>query len=198
MQFLLTPDPDFPVPLGVQLRILGKDDISLLVDHLKSLDEASLRDRFNGITSPGWVEDYARSCIRPGTMVLAAEAEGSVIGVAELHPAGGDSAELAFSVLAPWRGKGVGAALFSLIVEAAWSRGLDSIEITTHSGNDAMKKLARRFGTELRFETGETFGRISLAEMHMLDQFGNKRSWTPQAQSRRNSHKREATTRKAD
>jgi hypothetical protein len=177
MQFDLAPDQDFPVPEGVHLRVLGKRDIGLLVDHLNALDATSLRDRFNGIASPQFVTEYASRCIRPGTLVLAAEFDGSVIGVAELHPAGPDTAELAFSVLAQWRGKGIGAALFALIVEAAWSRGLDGIEITTHSGNEAMKRLARRFGTELRFEQGDTVGRISLSEVHMLDKEGNKRRW---------------------
>ncbi len=190
MQFDLAPDADFPVPDGVHLRVLGKNDIGLLVDHLHSLDANSLRDRFNGIASPEFVAEYAGKCIRPGTLVLAAEFEGSVIGVAELHPAGADSAELAFSVSAPWRGKGIGAALFALIVEAAWSRGLDSIEITTHSGNDAMKRLARRFGTELRFEQGETVGRISLSEVHMLDEAGNKRRWFAEKTTRRSARKK--------
>lgn len=185
MKFDLAPDPDFPVPDGVHLRILGKDDIGLLVDHLNALDAQSLRDRFNGTASAEFVADYARRCIRPGTLVLAAESVGSVIGVAELHPAGADSAELAFSVLSQWRGKSIGAALFALIVEAAWSRGLDSIEITTHSGNEAMKKLARRFGTEMRFEQGETVGRISLGEVHMLDHEGNKRHWLGEKSSRK-------------
>lgn len=185
MQFDLAPDTDFPVPDDVRLRILGKNDIGLLVDHLNALDATSLRDRFNGIASPEFVADYASRCIRPGTLVLAAESKGSVIGIAELHPAGPASAELAFSVLSDWRGKGIGAALFALIVEAAWSRGLDSIEITTHSGNEAMKRLARRFGTEMRFEQGETVGRISLDEVHMLDEDGNKRRWLADKFSRR-------------
>jgi GNAT superfamily N-acetyltransferase len=177
MHIELAPDPEFPFPEGVRLRILGKDDISLLVDHVMALDAAGLRDRFNGAPSREWIADYARRCISPGTLVIAAENDHKVIGVAELHPVGPDSAELAFSVLAGWRGKGVGSALFAMIVEAAWSRGLDSIEITTHSANDAMKRLARRFGTEMRFEHGDTFGRIPLDEIHMLDRSGGRKSW---------------------
>jgi RimJ/RimL family protein N-acetyltransferase len=190
MQIELAPDPEFPFPDGVRLRILGRDDISLLVEHVLSLDAEGLRDRFNGSPSREWIEDCARRCISPGTLVIAAEREGRVIGVAELHPVRPETAELAFSVLSPWRGKGVGAALFSLIVEAAWSRGLDSIQITTHSSNDAMKRLARRFGTEMRFEQGETVGRIALDEIHMLDRSGGQRSWIDERSGRKGATRR--------
>ena len=50
-------------------------------------------------------------------MVIAAEKDGHVIGVAELHPANMEIAEAAFSVDAKWRGHGVGSALFALIIE---------------------------------------------------------------------------------
>jgi len=169
MHLILSPCPDYKPPRGVRLRILGKEDIGLLVEHLTGLDARGRRDRFNGATDTTWIEDYARRCIHPGVMVLAAEHDGHVIGVAEMHPVKLDSAEVAFSVDAKWRGRGVGAALFALILEAAWSRGLDEIEITTHSGNDAMKALARKFGAQIRFDSGDTVGKIRLDDIHMLD-----------------------------
>jgi hypothetical protein len=181
----LRADPEFPFPPGVRVRILGRDDIDLLVEHVMALDAEGRRDRFNGAASAEFVAGYAKKCISPGTLVLAAEHSGKVIGVAELHPSDAMSAELAFSVLDAWRGKGIGAALFAMIAEAAWSRGLSHIEITTHAGNEAMKRLARRFGTELRFEQGETFGRIALDEIHMLDSEGNHQHWTPDPQRRK-------------
>ncbi len=179
MHIELAPDPEFPFPPSVRVRILGKDDIGLLVDHVMALDTEGRRDRFNGTASAEWVREYARKCISPGTLVIAAEKDGKVLAVAELHPLDALSGELAFSVLKEWRGKGMGAALFALIAEAAWSRGLDQLEITTHSDNEAMKRLARRFGTELTFDHGETTGRIALDAIHMLDGEGNHRHWTP-------------------
>jgi GNAT superfamily N-acetyltransferase len=169
MHLLLTPNPEFPVPKGISLRILGTEDIPLLVGHLTGLDDAGRHDRFNGTVDMDGIADYARRCIQPGVMVLAAEQNGHVIGVAELHPATLNIAEAAFSVDAPWRGKGIGGALFSLILEAAWSRGLSELEISTHSDNDAMKKLARRFGAEMSFDRGDSVGRINLQDVRMLE-----------------------------
>ncbi len=188
MHIELAPDPEFPFPPGVRVRILGKDDIGLLVDHVMALDTQGRRDRFNGTASAQWVEEYARKCITPGTLVIAAETEGKVVAIAELHPTDALSGELAFSVLQDWRGLGLGAALFALIAEAAWSRGLDRLEITTHSDNEAMKRLARRFGTELTFDHGETTGRIALDSIHMLDREGNHRHWATDKTVRAKRH----------
>jgi len=181
MPIELAPDPQFPLPDGVHLRILGKAETDLLVEHLCALDDSGRHDRFNAATSREWIENYARRCIQPGTLVLAAEHGGKVIGVAELHPVGPDSAELAFSVLKEWRGKGLGEGLFAMIAEAAWSRGLDSIEITTHPSNDAMKRLARKFGAEIKFQDGETTGRIALDDLHILDRQGRTTHWAKPA-----------------
>ena len=184
MQLKLVQDSDHPLPPGVALRILGKQDTQLLIDHIMALDSEARRDRFNGAVSSEWVKGYAQRCIAPGTLVIAAESENTIIGVAELHPSGHLSGELAFSVLSSWRGKGIGAALFANIVEAAWSRGLDQIEITTHSDNDAMKQLARRFGAEIRFDKADAYGRIMLDEVHLLDSQGKKRDWVAERAAR--------------
>ncbi|MBK8456607.1 MAG: GNAT family N-acetyltransferase [Phyllobacteriaceae bacterium] len=169
MHITLAHTPGFKPPHGVRLRILGKADIPLLVEHLTGLDVGGRRDRFNGTVDSDWIADYAGRCIQPGVMVIAAEYHEHVIGIAEMHPIKRDAVEVAFSVDAHWRGRGVGATLFAMILEAAWSRGLDEIEITTHSQNEAMKRLARKFGAEIRFLDGDSVGRIRLDDIHMLD-----------------------------
>jgi hypothetical protein len=169
MHLLLSANPEFPVPRGVKIRILGKSDIPLLVEHLTSLDDRARHTRFNGQVDTEAIADYGRRCIHPGVMVIAAEKDGHVIAVSELHPATMNVAEAAFSVDSHWRGKGLGAALFSLILEAAWSRGLTELDIATDSSNEAMKKLARKFGAEMSFDHGEGFGRINLEDVRMLE-----------------------------
>lgn len=169
MRIALAPFPEFKPPAGIGLRILGRDDIPLLVDHLTGLDAAGRYDRFNGVVDTDWIESYARRSIRPGVLVIAAHRNEQVVGVAELHPVRVDAAEVAFSVNAEWRGRGVGSALFALVLEAVWSRGLDEFEITTHSQNDAMKRLARKFGVDIRFRDGDSKGRVRLDDIRMLD-----------------------------
>lgn len=169
VRITLNPNPEYKAPRGVHFCILGKADIPLLEEHLTGLDAKGRHDRFNGSTDTQAIADYARRCIHPGVMVIAAEKDGHVIGVAELHPATLDIAEAAFSVNQDWRGKGIGAALFALILEAAWSRGLSELDISTHADNDAMKKLARKFGAELTFDHGDGTGRIDLENVRMLE-----------------------------
>jgi RimJ/RimL family protein N-acetyltransferase len=169
MHIALAPYPEYRPPRGIGLRILGRDDIPLLVTHMTGLDARGRYDRFNGTTDIAWIENYAQRCIHPGVMVIAAHRQAEVIGVAELHPVKLDSAEVAFSVDSGWRGRGIGSALFALILEAAWSRGLDEIEITTHSQNEAMKRLARKFGADVHFLDGDSIGRVRLDDIHMLD-----------------------------
>jgi RimJ/RimL family protein N-acetyltransferase len=169
MRISLNANSRFLAPDGVTFSVLGRADMPLLIKHLTGLDEQARRDRFNGGESTEMIADYARRCIEPGVLVIAAEVEGRIIGVGELHPSSVGVAEAAFSIEAGWRGKGIGAALFALILEAAWSRGLLELDISTHAGNDAMKRLARRFGAELRFSHGDGFGRIDLNDIRMLE-----------------------------
>ena len=169
MNLHLSANAEFPVPKGVVLRILGKADIPLLVEHLTGLDDYARHMRFNGSIDTDGIADYARRCIHPGVMVIAAEKDSHVIGVAELHPATMSVAEAAFSIDHDWRGKGIGAALFAMILEAAWSRGLTELDIATDSSNEPMKKLARKFGAEMSFDHGEGFGRINLEDVRMLE-----------------------------
>lgn len=167
MRIALKPNPQFLPPEGVTFAILGKADIPLLEAHLTGLDAAGRRDRFNGAESTEMIADYARRCIHPGVLVIAAMQDDDVIGVGELHPSSIDIAEAAFSINPEWRGRGVGAALFALILEAAWSRGLAELDISTHAGNDVMKRLARKFGAEMSFSHGEGLGRIRLDDIKL-------------------------------
>lgn len=167
MRIALRPNPEFLPPAGVTFAVLGKSDIPLLEGHLTALDNNARRDRFNAGESTEMIADYARKCFQPGVMVIAALHGDAVAGIGELHPASFGVAEAAFSVDSAWRGKGVGTALFALILEAAWSRGLSELDVSTHSGNEAMKKLARKFGAEMRFSHGDGFGRIELDNIRM-------------------------------
>ncbi len=165
MRIALHPVAGFKPPHGVHLSILGKADVPLLIAHLTGLDPKGRHDRFNGSVGTEEIASYARRCIQPGVLLIAAESDGHLIGVAELHPSGTDVAEVAFSVLEDWRGRGVGAALFALIFEAAWSRGLAAMDVSTHADNDAMKHLARKFGAAMTFDHGESTGRIDLKDL---------------------------------
>lgn len=150
---------------GYVRTLIQQEELPLLRDHLLRLDAGSRHDRFNGYLDDSFIERYAARCADDGTVIVAYIVDGMVRGAAELHPPEGDCLpEVAFSVEASARRRGVGTALFRrLIAEARW-RGYKQLRITTGAENHAMRALARKFGAHLAFRHGESTGTIDLAK----------------------------------
>ena len=154
------------------VRILRRDELPLLRDHLLRLDRESRHDRFHGFMDDGFIERYAAKCAGDGTVIIAYIEDGVVRGAAELHPP--DQApdalpEIAFSVEASARRQGVGSILFKrLISEARW-KGYRSLRITTGAQNQAMRSLANKFGAHLIFRHGESTGTIDLRQQPQIE-----------------------------
>ena len=156
-------------PAGV-IRQLRPSDLTRFRDHLVRLDPESRRDRFNGVTDNAFVTAYAERCFREGTTVIGYVRDGVVQGAAELHerpdlaePTG----EIAFSVERNLQNQGIGSQLFRRLIGHALALGYEKLRVTTHSNNDAMKSLARKFDARLTFEDGETVGLIDLSGVRM-------------------------------
>ena len=150
---------------GYVRSLIQQEELPLLRDHLLRLDAGSRHDRFNGYLDDSFIERYAARCADDGTVIVAYIVDGMVRGAAELHPPEGDCLpEVAFSVEASARRRGVGTALFRrLIAEARW-RGYKQLRITTGAENHAMRALARKVGAHLAFRHGESTGTIDLAK----------------------------------
>lgn len=149
-----------------RVRSLISQELPLLKDHLLRLDSESRRDRFNGYADEGFIERYAAKCAGDGTIIMAYFAEdGEVHAAAELHQPdlSSDSLpEIAFSVEAQLRRKGVGSILFKKLIAVATELGYEKLRITTGSQNQAMRALANKFGAHLTFRHGESTGTIEL------------------------------------
>jgi GNAT superfamily N-acetyltransferase len=144
-----------------------QEELPLLRDHLLRLDRASRRDRFHGFMDDSFIERYAEKCANDGTVVIAFFENGVVRGAAELHPPeqSQDSLpEIAFSVEASVRRRGVGSILFRKLIAEARAKGYESLRITTGAQNEAMRALASKFGAHLAFRQGESTGTIDLTE----------------------------------
>ncbi len=143
------------------------EELPLLRDHLLRLDPESRHDRFNGFLDDSFIERYAEKCANDGTIIVAYMENGMVRGAAELHPPDESTEclpEIAFSVEACVRRRGVGSVLFRrLISEARW-KDYRTLRVTTGAQNHAMRALASKFGAHLVFRHGETSGTIDLAE----------------------------------
>ena len=155
------------------VRTLSQDEeLPLLRDHLLRLDHESRHDRFHGFMDDSFIERYAAKCASDGTLVIAYLEDGVVRGAAELHlPDTSLDAlpEIAFSVEARLRRKGVGSTLFRKLIEEARSKGYRYLRITTGAQNDAMRALANKFGAHLTFRYGESTGTIDLRELPRLE-----------------------------
>jgi RimJ/RimL family protein N-acetyltransferase len=144
-----------------------QEELPLLRDHLLRLDRNSRHDRFHGFMDDSFIERYAEKCANDGTVVIAFFENGVVRGAAELHPPdqSPDSLpEIAFSVEASVRRRGVGSILFRKLIKEARAKGYQSLRITTGAQNDAMRALASKFGAHLTFRHGESTGTIDLTQ----------------------------------
>jgi hypothetical protein len=142
-----------------------QEELPLLRDHLLRLDPVSRHDRFHGFMDDGFIERYAAKCAGDGTVIIAYIEDGVVRGAAELHPPeqSEDSLpEIAFSVEAGVRRRGVGSILFRKLIAEARLKGYRSLRITTGAHNHAMRALANKFGAHLTFRHGESTGSIDL------------------------------------
>jgi GNAT superfamily N-acetyltransferase len=145
------------------------EELLLLHDHLLRLDRASRHDRFHGFISDCFIERYAEKCANDGTIIIAYFEDGVVRGAAELHPPeqSPDSLpEIAFSVEAPARRRGVGSFLFRQLIAEARAKGYRKLRITTSAQNVAMRALANKFGAHLTFSQGESTGTIDVIEQN--------------------------------
>jgi GNAT superfamily N-acetyltransferase len=144
-----------------------QEELPLLRDHLLRLDRISRRDRFHGFMDDSFIERYAEKCANDGTVVIAFFENGVVRGAAELHPPdqSPDSLpEIAFSVEASVRRRGVGSILFRRLIKVARAKGYKSLRITTGAQNEAMRALANKFGAQLVFRYGESTGTIDVTK----------------------------------
>jgi GNAT superfamily N-acetyltransferase len=151
------------------VRILRREELPLLRDHLLRLDRASRHDRFHGFMDDSFVERYAEKCAHDGTTIIAYLNDGAVRGAAELHPpeqSPDGLPEIAFSVETSVRRRGVGSTLFRNLIAEARANGYGSLRITTGAQNDAMRALAQKFGAHLTFRHGESTGTIDLGRQN--------------------------------
>jgi GNAT superfamily N-acetyltransferase len=159
-----------PVPAKGTVRTLSRqEELPLLRDHLLRLDRTTRHDRFHGFMDDSFIERYAEKCAHDGTVIIAYIEDGVVRGAAELHrpEQSPDSLpEIAFSVEASVRRKGVGSILFRKLIAEARAKGYRSLRITTGAQNEAMRALANKFGAHLTFRYGESTGSIDLSQQN--------------------------------
>lgn len=134
-------------------------------DHLLRLAPGDRRDRFSGLVSDAFIEQYC-SAANPFSVILyGAFVDGELRAVGELVMLKRESprrAELAFSVEEGWQNRGLGTELFRRLVIYARNRSVSRVYLMSEPGNGRMQHIARNFGMVLDSEDGELTGRLEL------------------------------------
>jgi GNAT superfamily N-acetyltransferase len=145
------------------IRRLRPQDLPSFRAHMLRLDGASRVSRFAMSVSDGFLVRYVEQSFAPtaeasGVLLFGHFRAGEIRGAAELRPIARREAEAAFSVEPLCRGRGIGTALFSRLLDAARQRRLKRLYMSCLARNRAMQALARKFEAELILEATDVLG----------------------------------------
>src|SRR3954469_8883924 len=153
-----------PAVAGV-IRRLGPGERDLLPGHFLRLSAEDRHLRFGGLAGEDRVRAYCARLDRPRSVVLGYLVDGVPRAVGELKPIAGSrppAAELAVSVEAPFRGRGVGTELCRRLLVRARDRLVARVPLLCLLANRAVQGVARRLGGTLAFHPGEVEAEIGL------------------------------------
>nr|WP_232372644.1 GNAT family N-acetyltransferase [Acuticoccus mangrovi] len=142
------------------IRRLSRGEQKLFVEHLKRLDAEARRSRFGRAIGDAGLVRYAGRQPEPGVVLVGAFVDGVLRGVGELHPAGENKAETAFSVEPAFQGRGIGRRLLQHLVTIAQNHGIHTLVMLCLAENGSMQRITRRLGGRLITQPGEVEGII--------------------------------------
>ena len=129
------------------IRRLWPADIAAFRRHLKRLDADTRQARFGSPVNDQFLEAYADTAHRLGTLIFGAYY-------------GNEIREAAFTVEKDYQDKGLGSLLMNRIIVAAQNRSISQLHMICLRDNDRMQHLAGKFGARLKIKSGEVTGRI--------------------------------------
>lgn len=131
--------------------------------HLLRLDEETRHFRFGTAVNDNFLNAYADTARRIGTVIYGAFIGPEMYASAELralHAVGDELAEAAFVCESAHRHNGLGSALMERIITAAQNRGIHQLHMICARENQAMQRLAEKFGAHFRPGHGDVLGEI--------------------------------------
>lgn len=132
--------------------------------HLLRLDEETRQFRFGTAVNDNFLDAYADTVRRIGTVIYGAFIGSEMFASAELRAlraVGDGMAEAAFVCESAHRHNGLGSALMGRIITAAQNRGIDQLHMICARENQAMQRLAEKFGAQFRIDHGEALAEIA-------------------------------------
>lgn len=144
--------------------------------HLLRLDPETRQFRFGTPVNDNFLNAYADTARRIGTVVYGAFLGQEMYASAELravHAVGDEMAEAAFVVESPHRHHGLGSALMDRIITAAQNRGIHQLHMICARENQPMQRLGEKFGALFKIDHGEALGEIEtdpVTPLSLLDE----------------------------
>ena len=148
------PRPDVAPPQRAALprlliRRLGPQDSAALADHFIDLSPRDRRTRFGGNASEATIEQHCETLDLGETVCFAAlDPAGNVVGAALgfRYGHGRQFAEVAVSVAAQYRRRGLGTDLVTRVCDAVSASGADAVVFEFDPSNAAIVGLVRQIG----------------------------------------------------
>lgn len=145
----------------VAVRTLTPLELPRYRDHLLRLGADDRRLRFGFPIPDERIVDFVDGLGPPGTRVLVHTAPDlEVIAAVQVSMTSSRGVEFAFSVEAPFRGRGVATALFDRAMLWARNRRIRRAYVQCLSENHAMRRIARNAGMAVLTERGESEGTL--------------------------------------
>jgi GNAT superfamily N-acetyltransferase len=150
---------------GEVIRGLKRSDHDRLLRHFLGLGAEDRQRRFGGHTAAGSVRAYCARLDPHRSVILGGFIAGELRGVGELKLIGGSRprmAELAVSVEAPYRGRGLGTELCRRLAVRARNRFVAEAHMLCLLDNQGVQRIARKLGGALTFHQGAVEAQIEL------------------------------------
>jgi RimJ/RimL family protein N-acetyltransferase len=132
----------------VVIRGACRGDRDRLIKFYESLDSETVYERFYHVIRD--FSSYVDSLIEGGALVVVAELNGVIIGVAEAMACREDYAEVGVVIAREFRGRGLGTALCSSLGDACRVAGIKGLVAYARRYNAPVLNIARRLGATIK------------------------------------------------
>jgi RimJ/RimL family protein N-acetyltransferase len=147
----------------VSVRTLTPLELPRYRDHLLRLGIHDRRLRFGFSIPDERIIDFVDRISALDTRIMVHSAPDlAVVGAVQVSTTSWQAVEFAFSVEAPYRGRGVATALFERALLWARNRSIQRAYVQCLAENHAMRRIARKAQMAILTETGESEGILNI------------------------------------
>jgi RimJ/RimL family protein N-acetyltransferase len=138
--------------VSITIRTAGERDVSALIDYVAALRAERLPTIFRYDSVPtieeetSFIRQFAGESADFFVAVAGERIVGNLAVAAHPHPQTAHGASLGMSMLAPYRGRGIGSRLLDAAIDWARQRSIRRLELEVLSNNPGARRLYERKG----------------------------------------------------